>query len=112
MERVNEAECEFRFGDHGPKYLLRGPRMEWGVIVFKAGQQLGRHCHEEVEETFYFLEGTPLMVVDDEAYRVKPGDAFRVEPPESHDIVNDTDQDTRLIFIKTPYLPQDKVDMA
>ena len=112
MERISEADCEFRFGDHGPKYLLRGPRIEWGVIVFKPGQQLGRHCHNEVEETFYFLEGTPQMVVDDESYRVRPGDVFRLEPPECHDIINDTDQDTRLVFIKTPYLPDDKVNMA
>ena len=112
MERINEADSEFRFGDHGPKYLLRGPRIEWGIIVFKPGQQLGRHCHNEVEETFYFLEGTPQMVVDDESYRVRPGDVFRLEPPECHDIINDTDQDTRLVFIKTPYLPDDKVNMA
>jgi len=112
MERINEADREFRFGDHGPKYLLRGPRIEWGIIVFKPGQQLGRHCHNEVEETFYFLEGTPQMVVDDESYRVRPGDVFRLEPPECHDIINDTDQDTRLVFIKTPYLPDDKVNMA
>ncbi len=112
MERVNEADLEFRHGDHGPKYLLRGPRMEWGIIVFRPGQELGRHYHNEVEETFFFLEGTPLMIVDDEEYRVRPGDAFRLEPGEAHNIVNDTGQDTRLIFIKVPYLPEDKVSVS
>jgi quercetin dioxygenase-like cupin family protein len=112
MERINEADCEFRFGDHGPKYLLRGPRIEWGVIVFRPGQELGKHCHREVEETFYFLEGTPRMVVEGESYRVRPGDVFRLDPPECHNIINDTDADTRLIFIKSPYLPHDKVDMG
>jgi len=84
MERVNEHECEFRFGDHGPKYLLRGPRLEWGIIRFQSGQALGAHKHEEVEETFYFEEGTPLMVVNGEEYRVVAGDVFRLEPGESH----------------------------
>ena len=112
MERVNEADFEFRHGDHGPKYLLRGPRIEWGIIVFKPGQELGPHCHREVEETFFFLEGAPLMVVDGEEHRVRPGDAFRLEPPECHNIINDTEADARLIFIKTPYLPDDKVEMA
>ena len=111
MDLVNEQDQEFRHGDHGPKYLFRGPRLEWGVIVFKPGQELGKHCHNQVEETFYFLEGTPQMVVDDSSYRVKPGDAFRLEPPECHNIINDTDADTRLIFIKCPYVPGDKVDV-
>lgn len=111
MQRVNEADCQFRHGDHGPKYLMRGPNLDWGIIVFRPGQQLGNHCHQQVEETFYFLEGTPLMVVDGQEYRVRPGDAFRLEPPECHNIINDTDCDTRLVFIKTPYLPDDKVDV-
>ena len=109
MEKVNEHECEFRFGDYGPKYLMRGPKFDWGVIVFQPSQELGAHKHEQVEETFYFETGTPLMVVDETEYRVTSGDVFRLEPGEAHNIINDSDQDTRIIFIKCPYLPQDKV---
>ena len=109
MKRVNENDLEFRHGDHGPKYLFRGPHYEWGVIVFKPGQSLGAHKHETVEETFYFETGTPQLVVDGVAHRVTPGDVFKLEPGEAHDIINDTDQDTRLIFIKAPYAPEDKV---
>jgi mannose-6-phosphate isomerase-like protein (cupin superfamily) len=108
MQHVNEAECEFRFGDSGPKYFMRGPRHEWGVIVFHPGQTLGAHRHREVEETFYFESGAPLMVVAGGHHRVRPGDVFRLEPGEAHDIINDTQADTRIIFIKTPYLPHDK----
>ncbi len=111
MERVNEHELEFRFGDHGPKYLLRGPKHEWGVIVFQPGQELGRHKHEEVEETFYFETGTPQMVVAGESYRATPGDVFRLEPGEGHNIINDGEAETRIIFIKCPYLPKDKIDL-
>jgi quercetin dioxygenase-like cupin family protein len=111
MERVNERDCEFRFGDHGPKYLFRGPRLEWGLIVFKPGQQLGAHKHAEVEETFYFLEGRPQMIIAGQSYRAEPGDAFRIEPGEAHNIINDTEQDTRLVFIKCPYRPDDKVNL-
>ena len=109
MERVNEQQCAFRFGDHGPKYLLRGPKLEWGVLVFRPGQKLGAHKHAEVEETFYFESGTPLMVVAGVEYRVIPGDVFRLEPGEAHNIINDSDGDARIIFIKCPYLSQDKI---
>lgn len=111
MDLINEQDREFRGDDHGPKYLFRGPQFEWGVIVFKPGQALGRHCHNEVEEQFYFLEGTPKMVVDGQEFRMRPGDVMRLEAPECHDIINDTDQDIRLIFIKCPYRPTDKVEM-
>ena len=100
---------EYRGGDSGPKYLFRGPRHEWGVIVFHPGQALGPHKHAEVEETFYFVSGTPQMIVNRESHRVEEGDAFRLEPGEAHDIINDTDRDTRIVFIKTPYRPEDKV---
>jgi quercetin dioxygenase-like cupin family protein len=111
MELVKESECEFRHGDHGPKYLFRGPKFEWGVIVLQPGQELGRHCHNEVEEHFYFLEGAPKMIVDDQELRMTPGDVIRLEAPECHNIINDTDADIRMVFIKCPYLPQDKVEM-
>jgi len=40
---------------------------------------------------------------------VRPGDAFQLEPRETHRIVNDSPEPARIVFIKTPYLPEDKV---
>ena len=110
MEKVNEADKEYRLGDSGPKYLMRGPKMEWGVLIFKPGQSLGYHYHKDVEETFYFLEGAPRFIVDDKEYRVRPGDAFRLDPGERHNIINDGEISTKAVFIKCPYLPEDKIN--
>jgi hypothetical protein len=41
---------------------------------------------------------------------VAEGDAFRLEAKEKHDIRNDTKGVIDLIFIKAPYLPDDKVN--
>ncbi|MDI6704072.1 MAG: cupin domain-containing protein [bacterium] len=109
MEKVNEKEREFRFGDSGPKYLHRGPYMEWGIIVLKPGDTLGAHYHEQIEEVFYFVEGTPKMIIDEETCRVTEGDAFRIEAKERHNIINDTPNPIKTIFIKAPYNPKDKV---
>ena len=109
MERVNEREREVRHGDHGPKYIFRGPRHEWGIIVLKPGGELGAHKHQQVEETFFFLEGSAQMIVDDQSFRAEPGDAFRIEPGEAHNIVNDGNEPVKLIFIKCPYIPDDKI---
>ena len=51
------------------------------------------------------------MTVNEQTVAVKPGDVVRVEAPECHNIANTGDGDLRLIFIKCPYIPSDKVDM-
>lgn len=109
MERVNEYELPFRKGDSGPKYFFRGDRLEWGIIVLKPGEKMGQHGHNEVEEMFYFVEGEPTILINDEPYQVRQGDAFRVSPKEKHDIHNNTNSNVKIVFIKCPYIPEDKI---
>lgn len=111
MERVNEYDQEYRGGDSGVKYMYRGPNIDWGVILMKPGETLGDHYHEEVEETFYFTQGTPIMKVNDQEHRVNVGDAFRLVPPDKHDIINDTEGEVKITFIKYPFRPKDKVSV-
>jgi hypothetical protein len=35
MDIINENEKEYRFGDWGPKYIIKGPRMNMGIIRLK-----------------------------------------------------------------------------
>jgi mannose-6-phosphate isomerase-like protein (cupin superfamily) len=111
MERVNEQDIEYRSGDSGAKYLFRGPKIDWGVLRLNPGGTLGHHYHERVEETFYFVRGEPLMVVNCEKFRVRVGDAFRLDASDTHDIINDTDGVVDCIFIKSTYEPKDKVNV-
>ena len=108
MQRASEHDAEFRGGDWGVKYFVRGPKIDWGMILLKPGQAMGEHGHQEVEETFYCMAGAPTMIVDGTEIQTRQGDVFRLEPPERHDIRNDTDEIVRIIFIKSPYLPHDK----
>ena len=110
MQRANENACAYRAGDSGVKYLMRGPRIDWGVILLKPGQSLGGHYHEAVEETFYVQSGRGAVLVNGERYAAEQG-VFRLEPTERHDIVNDGEAPLKLVFIKCPYLPADKVDV-
>jgi quercetin dioxygenase-like cupin family protein len=112
VQKVSEGEFQFRHGNSGPKYLFRGPNIDWGVLVLLPGESLGLHHHEKVEETFYFLEGSSKVYVNGQEYQAKAGDAFRMEAQDKHDIVNDTDGPVKMVFIKYPYLPKDKVDDA
>lgn len=109
MKKVNENDFEYRHGDSGPKYLMRGPNIDWGVMVLKPGTKMGAHGHKETEETFYFLKGSGLIRVDDIPHTVMPGDVYYVNPEEKHDIENTGKTDMKVIFIKYPYLPDDKI---
>jgi quercetin dioxygenase-like cupin family protein len=111
MEKINEAEKEFRNKKSGPKYIFRGPRFEWGIIRFLPTEELGKHLHNETEETFYFTKGCPRMVVEDQEFRAVEGDAVRVEEKEAHNIINDTDDVVECVFMKVPYNPEDKVSL-
>ncbi len=109
MHRTNENSQQWRNGDSGVKYLGRGPHIDWGVVKFLPGETLGAHLHNAVEETFYFSQGAPLMIIDSVEFRVEPGDCFRVEPGEVHNIINDTGHPVTAVFIKAPFDPDDKV---
>ena len=61
---VNENEKEYRFGDSGPKYLMKGPRMNFALVQFGPGQDFKAHYHNVMEENFFILEGEIDIVVD------------------------------------------------
>lgn len=111
MQHVNEHDLAYRDGDSGVKYLLRGPRIDWGIILVKPGQRLGGHLHEETEETFYVLEGQGILSVNGKEYQAVQGDVFRLDPEERHDIRNEDATSLKLVFIKCPYVPDDKVNL-
>ncbi|MFX0101327.1 MAG: cupin domain-containing protein [Candidatus Hodarchaeota archaeon] len=109
MKKVNENDFEYRNGDSGPKYMIRGPNIDWGIMLLKPGEKMGPHGHIETEETFYFIQGEGKMVVNDHEHDAIVGDAFLVEAQEKHDIYNTGSEDLKVVFIKTPYKPDDKI---
>ncbi len=50
---LDEKEKDYRFGDSGPKYLMKGPRSNFAVVRFNPGQDFPAHYHEIMEENFY-----------------------------------------------------------
>ena len=108
MQKVNEQDFDYRNGASGVKYLIRGPRIDWGVILLLPGEKLGGHFHNQVEETFYVLEGRGQFIVNGVEYAAEPGDAFRMEPQDRHDMRNSGREPFKVVFIKCPYLPKDK----
>ena len=53
---INENEREYRFGESGPKYLMKGPRMNFALVRFLPGEDFQAHYHNVMEEDFFILE--------------------------------------------------------
>lgn len=111
MYIVNENEKEYRFGDSGPKYLMKGPRMNFAVVQFQPGQDFKAHYHNIMEENFFILEGEIDIVVDGKVNHLHSGDLIHIEPGEIHYCRNSYKKTVKMISTLAPYQEVDKVDV-
>ena len=108
---VDEKEREFRFGYHGPKYLMQGPRMNFALVQFIPGQDFHAHYHDVMEEDFYILEGSVTVVVDGTAHTLGPGQLIHIEPKEVHYVINNFSSPVLMISTLAPYREVDKTEV-
>lgn len=108
---LNEKDREYRFGDSGPKYLMKGPRMNFALVQFQAGQDFKAHYHNVMEEDFFILEGEVDIVVDGVVHHLIQGDLIHIEPGEVHYVVNKSDRKVKMVSTLAPYQEVDKVEV-
>ena len=108
MQKVSEKDQDARQGTVLVRYMMRGPKIDWGVIEAEPGKEMGPHWHEEVEETFYCIQGEGTFICNGKEMPFGAGDAIRCEAGEKHDILNSGTTKMKIVFTKTPYLPKDK----
>jgi len=112
MQHSGFDQAEFRFGDHGPGYLIRGPRTDIGIVQLTPGTDASNHYHADIEETFYVIEGTATLWIDGiDRYELQVGDIYQAEPGEMHYFINHSDETFRALFVKAPYAPADGVQV-
>jgi quercetin dioxygenase-like cupin family protein len=110
MYIIDEKDLEYRNGDSGPKYLMKGPRMNFAVVQFPPGSDFKAHYHNIMEENFYVLEGEiDIIVVGKDATDKRQ--VIHVEPEESHYLVNNSEKTARLVATLAPYQASDKVEI-
>ncbi len=108
---MNENEKEYRFGDSGPKYLMKGPRMNFALVQFMPGDDFDAHYHNVMEENFYIIEGEVDIVVDGKVNHMKAGDFIHIEPSEVHYCKNVSDKPIKMVSTLAPYQEVDKVSV-
>ena len=112
IKKIHENDFKYRNNDiSGVKYLLRGPSIDWGLILLRPGEYMGdkEHGHEFIDETFYFMQGDGVMIINRKEYKAPQGSVILVEPSEMHNIRNDSTDSIKIVFIKGDYKPDDKI---
>ena len=111
MYIVDEKDKEYRSGDNGPKYLMKGPTSNFAIVQFTAGKDFRAHYHEVMEENFYILEGTLTIVVDNVVHTLTKGQFIHIEPGEVHYVLNRSDSVVRMVSTLAPFMEVDKVEV-
>ena len=108
---IDENEKEYRFGDSGPKYLMKGPRSNFALVQFQAGQDFKAHYHNIMEENFFILEGEVDIEVDGVCHTLKAGQLNHIEPKEVHYVINRSNSVVKMVSTLAPYQEVDKVEV-
>lgn len=110
MKHSSIAEAVYRHGDWGPAYLVQGPTSDIGALLLRPGDHMDNHLHEHCDESFVVIEGECTLWIDcTEKRTMRAGDVIRCEPGEMHYLVNESEADFRLVFVKSPASPGDTV---
>lgn len=108
---LNENEREYRFGVSGPKYLMKGPRMNFALVQFMPGEDFTAHYHNVMEENFFILEGEVDIVVDGKVNHLTAGDFIHIEPEEIHYVINNSDKPIKMVSCLAPFTDPDKIEI-
>jgi len=111
MFYIHEKDVDYRFGDSGPKYFMRGPRVGMGQARLKVGEDFTNHYHNEMEENFFVLTGKIEFVIEGNAYIGEKGTLYSVAPKEAHYLKNVGDEEAIVLFCLAPFKDGDKVNV-
>lgn len=75
------------------------------ILNLKKGYQCSIHKHKLKDETFYILEGTVLMEVENIKNTMKAGETVRIKPDTYHRFTGL--EDSKIIEISTQHFDED-----
>jgi oxalate decarboxylase/phosphoglucose isomerase-like protein (cupin superfamily) len=74
-------------------YLLKDNKTLKNLVLSSTclyrGQSTRGHNHVGQEEVYFFVQGTGMMIVDEERFRVVPGDVILIPDGAFHRVIND-----------------------
>jgi quercetin dioxygenase-like cupin family protein len=70
------------------------------VVKFLARSSVKPHYHKQTKEIFYILKEGGIIFIDNKQFRAKNWETLLCEPGEIHAMINDTDEEFRILVFK------------
>lgn len=102
IEKLTVENTNFR------KVLYTGNHIQLVLMTLQPGEEIGAEVHEGHDQFFRFESGEGKVMIDEEEYTVKDGDAVIVPSGANHNVTN-TSADTPLTLY-TMYAPPEHAD--
>jgi mannose-6-phosphate isomerase-like protein (cupin superfamily) len=83
--------------------LFTGYHSQLVLMTLKPKEEIGMEVHEENDQFFRFESGEGKVIIDDEEFLVKDGDAVVVPAGSKHNVINTSDKETLNLY--TIYSP-------
>jgi len=97
IEKLTQENANFR------QVLYSGKHSQLVLMSLKPSEEIGLEVHPDNDQFFRFESGQGKVVIDDNQYEVKDGDAVVVPAGANHNVVNVSDsEDLKLYTIYSP----------
>jgi len=104
IENDTRGNSDFR------RVLYTGKHSQLVLMNLKPLEEIGEETHDTVDQFFRFEEGEGKVVIDNNEYKVKDGDAVIVPSGAKHNVINTSKtKNLKLYTIYSPPEHQDKV---
>lgn len=106
IEQLTEENNNFR------QVLYTAKHCQLVLMTLPVGGEIGAEIHDENDQFFRFETGVGKVVIDDNEYAVKDGDAIIVPAGAEHNVINIGDEPLRLYTIYSPAHHKDGIIRA
>lgn len=106
IEQLTEENNNFR------QVLYTAKHCQLVLMTLPVGGEIGAEVHDENDQFFRFEAGVGKVVLDDNEYTVKDGDAIIVPAGAEHNVINIGDEPLRLYTIYSPAHHKDGIIRA
>lgn len=106
IEQLTEENNNFR------QVLYTAKHCQLVLMTLPVGGEIGAEVHDENDQFFRFEAGVGKVVIDDNEYVVKDGDAIIVPAGAEHNVINIGDEPLRLYTIYSPAHHKDGIIRA
>ena len=93
MNKVNEFDVGGSIVKQDETYIIKDNKLLNGLVLSSTklyrGKQTRGHRHPGQEEVYFFVQGTGMMMVDNEKFRVISGDIILIPDGAFHRVIND-----------------------